>query len=180
MLFRSLYRGPGKAIVAWNSALISDMIYNQPVFYEFENLKIPVLLIIGDKDNTAPGKQLAPPEIRGQLGNYPALAEAAVKRFKQGKLIRFADLGHSPQIQDPARFHAALLEVLYASGSDLLILPIQDAFNWRDRINQPATIGPANWTWRLPWPVERLRTQPEGVAVARGLRSWAERHHRLP
>ena len=88
------------------------MIYQQPVFHEFENLKMPVLLIIGDHDNTAPGKQLAPPEIRAQLGNYPVLAEAAVKRFKQGKLIRFADLGHSPQIQDPARFHAALLDAL--------------------------------------------------------------------
>ncbi len=111
-MLAGMYRGAGKAIVAWNSALTYDMIYSQPVFYEFENLKMPVLLMIGDKDNTAPGKQLAPPEIRATLGNYPVLAEAAVKRFKQGKLIRFADLGHSPQIQAPARFHAALLEAL--------------------------------------------------------------------
>ena len=107
------------------------------------------------------GAVLATPSVRRRLGN----GDAQVAR-DTGQLT-------------PA-LHAALLEVLYASGSDLLILPIQDAFNWRDRINQPATIGPANWTWRLPWPVERLRTQPEGVAVARGLRSWAERHHRLP
>ena len=111
-MLAGIYRGPGKEIVAWNQAQLSDMIYQQPVFHEFENLKMPVLLIIGDHDNTAPGKQFAPPEIRSQLGNYPVLAEAAVKRFKQGKLIRFADLGHSPQIQDPARFHAALLEAL--------------------------------------------------------------------
>jgi pimeloyl-ACP methyl ester carboxylesterase len=111
-MLAGMYRGPGKEIVAWNQALLSDMIYQQPVFYEFENLKMPVLLIIGDHDNTAPGKQLAPPELRSQLGNYPVLAEAAAKRFKQGKLIRFGDLGHSPQIQDPARFHAALLQAL--------------------------------------------------------------------
>jgi pimeloyl-ACP methyl ester carboxylesterase len=111
-MLAGMYRGPGKELVAWNQAQLSDMIYQQPVFYEFENLKMPVLLIIGDHDNTAPGKQLAPPEIRSQLGNYPVLAEAAVKRFKQGKLIRFADLGHSPQIQDPERFHAALLDAL--------------------------------------------------------------------
>jgi pimeloyl-ACP methyl ester carboxylesterase len=111
-MLAGLYRGPGKEIVAWNQALLSDMIYSQPVFYEFENLQMPVLLLIGDHDNTAPGKQLAPPEIRLQLGNYPVLAEAAAKRFRQGKLIRFADLGHSPQIQDPARFHAALLNAL--------------------------------------------------------------------
>jgi len=108
-MLAGMYRGSGKKIVAWNSALISDMIYSQPVFYEFEKLQMPVLLIIGDHDNTAPGKQLVAPELRAQLGNYPILAKAAVARMKQGKLIEFADLGHSPQIQDPARFHAALL-----------------------------------------------------------------------
>ncbi len=56
---------------------------------------------------------------------------------------------------------------LYASGADLLILPIQDVFGWRDRINQPATVGDGNWTWRLPWPVDRLLTEPEAMAVAR-------------
>ena len=77
-----------------------------------EKLSMPVLLIIGDHDNTAPGKQFAPPEVRAQLGNYPVLAKAAIKRMPQGRLIEFAELGHSPQIQDPARFHKALLEAL--------------------------------------------------------------------
>jgi len=40
--------------------------------------------------------------------------------------------------------------VLFASGSDFLLLPIQDLFGWRDRINIPADLGPQNWTWRLP------------------------------
>jgi pimeloyl-ACP methyl ester carboxylesterase len=111
-MLAGLYRGPGKSIVAWNSALTYDMIYSQPVFYEFENLKMPVLLIIGDHDNTAPGKQFAPPDVRAQLGNYPVLAKAAVKRMPRGKLIEFPDLGHSPQIQDPAAFHKALLDAL--------------------------------------------------------------------
>ena len=111
-MLAGLYRGPGKAVVAWNSALTYDMIYSQPVFYEFEKLAMPVLLMIGDKDTTAPGKQLAPPELRATLGNYPVLAKAAVARMPKGKLIEFADLGHSPQIQDPARFHAALLDAL--------------------------------------------------------------------
>ncbi len=111
-MLAGMYRGPGKAVVAWNSALTYDMIYSQPVFYEFEKLAMPVLLIIGDHDNTAPGKQLAPPELRAQLGNYPVLAKAAIKRMPQGRLIEFAELGHSPQIQDPARFHKALLEGL--------------------------------------------------------------------
>ena len=111
-MLAGMYRGPGKRVVAWNSALTYDMIYTQPVFTEFENLKMPVLLMIGDKDTTAPGKQFAPPELRAQLGHYPELAKAAVARMKQAQLIEFPDLGHSPQIQDPAGFHQALLAAL--------------------------------------------------------------------
>ena len=111
-MLAGMYRGPGKRVVAWNSALTYDMIYTQPVFYEFEKLTMPVLLMIGDKDTTAPGKQLAPPELRAQLGHYPVLAKAAVARMKQGRLIEFPDLGHSPQIQAPVAFHQALLAAL--------------------------------------------------------------------
>ena len=111
-MLAGMYRGPGKRVVAWNSALTYDMIYTQPVLYEFEKLTMPVLLMIGDHDTTAPGKQLAPPDVRAQLGHYPELAKAAVARMKQGRLIEFPDLGHSPQIQDPVAFHKVLLEAL--------------------------------------------------------------------
>ncbi len=78
----------------------------------------------------------------------------------------------------PHAVHEALIEALYASGSDILILPIQDVFGWRDRINQPATVSDANWTWRLPWPTDRLSTQPAAMAVAAQLREWSTRHGR--
>jgi 4-alpha-glucanotransferase len=71
-----------------------------------------------------------------------------------------------------------LLEALCASRSNLLILPIQDVFGWRARINQPATVGDQNWTWKLPWPSDRLLTQPEAIGVALQLRDCAERHGR--
>ena len=57
----------------------------------------------------------------------------------------------------------ALIEVLMASGADLLILPIQDVFGWQDRINQPATVANSNWTWRLPWPVDGCSGSPSAV-----------------
>ena len=72
----------------------------------------------------------------------------------------------------------ALIEMLMASGADLLILPIQDVFGWQDRINQPATVADSNWTWRLPWPVDALLTEAEAVAAARRLREWTERYGR--
>lgn len=74
--------------------------------------------------------------------------------------------------------HDVLLETLYASGSDTVILPIQDVFGWRDRINQPGTVGDANWTWKLPWPVERLSSEPVATAIATKLREWATKHRR--
>ena len=43
-----------------------------------------------------------------------------------------------------------LLEMLVASGSELVIFPVQDVFGWRGRINEPATVNDVNWTYRLP------------------------------
>ena len=107
-----MYRGAGRAEVAWNSALLYDMIYTQPVVYELGALRVPVLLMIGDKDTTAIGKDLAPAEVRNALGNYPALGKAAAAQIPHPKLVEFPDLGHAPQIQAPERFHKALLEGL--------------------------------------------------------------------
>lgn len=72
-----------------------------------------------------------------------------------------------------------LLEALFASGSDLLLLPAGDVFGWRDRINEPATTSAANWTWRLPWPIDRLDDVEEARERRDTLRAWAARHGRL-
>ncbi|WP_370444270.1 alpha/beta fold hydrolase [Candidatus Burkholderia verschuerenii] len=109
-MLAGMYRGPGKDIVAWNSALLYDMIYTQPVVYEFGQIKTPTLLLIGDKDTTAIGKEFAPPEIRPTLGRYSELAKLTQQRIAGSKLVEFPDLGHAPQMQDPAAFHRALLE----------------------------------------------------------------------
>lgn len=111
-MLAGMYRGPGKRAVAWSSALTYDMIYTQPVVYEFPQLKPKVLLLIGKKDNTAIGKALAPEAVQKTLGNYPKLAAEAAARIPHAKLVTFDDLGHAPQIQDPVRFQKALLQGL--------------------------------------------------------------------
>ena len=68
--------------------------------------------------------------------------------------------------------HERLLACLYRAGSAELFLPLPDVFGWTDRINVPATVGDHNWTWRLPWPVEDLVTEPAAshhAAVCRSL-----------
>ncbi|KTC36685.1 alpha/beta hydrolase, partial [Pseudomonas sp. ABAC21] len=57
-MYAGLSNGPGHKQVAWNSALIYDMILTQPVYYEFKDLKMPTLLLIGTSDNTAIGKDV--------------------------------------------------------------------------------------------------------------------------
>ena len=107
-MLAGLYRGPGRDAVAWDSALLYDMILDQPVVYDLVRLKPPVLLIVGDKDNTAIGKQFAPPEVRAAIGQYPDLAKSAGRAIPNVTLVEFAELGHAPQIQDPDKFHGIL------------------------------------------------------------------------
>ncbi len=114
LMLAGLNSGPGHTIVAWNSALLYDMIYTQPVVYELGRLAMPVLLMIGDKDTTAIGKNFALPAIRPTLGNYPALGKAAAAQIPHATLVEFPDLGHAPQIQNPEAFHKALLDGLSA------------------------------------------------------------------
>ena len=66
-----------------------------------------------------------------------------------------------------------IIERIYNAGSNLVLLPIQDAFGWRDRINLPATIGDENWTYALPWPSDTLAAQPEAVDCANRLARWS-------
>ncbi len=111
-MLAGLNAGPGKKLVAWNSALIYDMIFTQPVIYEFPLLKMPATLMIGDADTTAIGSDIAPPDIKAKIGNYAVLGKQTVKLIPQGRLVEFKGLGHAPQMEDPAAFHRALLEEL--------------------------------------------------------------------
>jgi len=111
-MFAGLMQGPGHDIVARNMGLIDDMIYTQPVVYEFPLIRVPTLLMIGDKDTTAIGKDAASPEVRARLGHYPELAKKTKAAIPGAELIEFADAGHAPQIQEPDHFNAALLDAL--------------------------------------------------------------------
>ena len=82
-------------------------------------------------------------------------------------------------VTDPSRVRDVLLEVLYGSGSNLTLLPVQDLFGWRDRINELATVTDANWTFRLPWPSDRLGDVPDACERQEALRRWATSYHRL-
>ncbi len=111
-MLAGLAQGPGRDIVARNAGLIDDMIYTQPVVYEFPLIRVPAIVMIGDQDMTAIGKDFAPPDVRARLGHYPELAQKAKAAIPGSTLIEFPEAGHAPQIQEPDRFNAALLDAL--------------------------------------------------------------------
>lgn len=111
-MLAGMYRGPEADSVAWNSALLYDMIATQPVVYDLPRLKPPTTVMIGDKDLTAIGSDGAPAEVRAKLGHYPELGRAAAAAIPGAKLVEFPNVGHTPQLQAPDLFHKALLRAL--------------------------------------------------------------------
>jgi pimeloyl-ACP methyl ester carboxylesterase len=93
-----------------NQARVVDMVLTQPVVGELGLLRPRTLLLIGEKDTTAIGKQWSPPEVQAKLGHYDVLGEQAAAAIPDCTLVEFPDLGHAPQIQAPERFHKALLK----------------------------------------------------------------------
>ncbi|MEJ0079881.1 MAG: alpha/beta hydrolase [Puia sp.] len=98
--------------VAWNSALTYDMIYTQPICYEFENIQAPTLLIIGQLDRTALGKNLVSEDVRKTMGNYPVLGKLTHVKIKGSQLVELDGLGHVPHIEAFDRFIQPLLQFL--------------------------------------------------------------------
>ncbi|WP_347217731.1 alpha/beta hydrolase [Chryseobacterium sp.] len=94
--------------VAWDAALTSDMIYNQPVCYEFKNIKVPTLLIIGTRDRTAIGKDRAPKELQPKMGQYQELGKKTQREIAGSKLVELENVGHLPHIEVYPKFFEAL------------------------------------------------------------------------
>jgi pimeloyl-ACP methyl ester carboxylesterase len=111
-MLASMYAEPDRERTALSQARASDMIFWQPVVHEFPRLAVPVVLMIGERDTTAIGKDRAPPEVAAKLGRYAELAREAEARIPNARLITFPKLGHAPQVEEPAAFNAALLEAL--------------------------------------------------------------------
>lgn len=99
------------------SALAYQMIYQQPVRYEYRLLKPTTLLVAGERDHTAPLSAYAPPEMRPTMGRFVDMAERAVREIPDGSLLVIPKCGHIPHLEAPAVFRGALLRFL--SGSEV-------------------------------------------------------------
>ena len=91
------------------AAMTYTMIYEQPVLYEFPNIKVPTVLFIGKEDKTIVGKGLLNPQQQALYGQYKVLGKQTASKIPKAKLIEFEGCGHIPHLEVPTEFMIALL-----------------------------------------------------------------------
>ncbi len=97
---------------AMSAALTTMMIYQQPVCYELSEIKVPTLLIIGQEDHTAVGRDRAPIDLQRNLGNVAELAKKAVAQIPGARLVQIPNVGHIPHLEAPEQFFQAVSDFL--------------------------------------------------------------------
>lgn len=90
------------------AAMTFTMIYEQPVVYEFQNIKVPTILFIGKEDKTIVGKGLLTPDQQAIHGQYRLLGKQTAAKIPGAKIIEFEACGHIPHIEIPTEFLVAL------------------------------------------------------------------------
>lgn len=103
--------GADRDHIAWLSALTTDMCFTQPVVHEFQDLRIPTLLVIGTRDRTALGKAWAAPHVKPRLGDYRQLGRNAAAAIPHAKLVEL-DAGHLPQVERFETYKRSMLDFL--------------------------------------------------------------------
>ena len=96
-----------------------DMIYTQPVVHEFPRIKASTLLVIGQRDRTALGKDLVGAELKSELGDYPQLGRTAAAAIPNATLVELDDVGHLPHIEAYDRFITPFLDFLEGSPNNV-------------------------------------------------------------
>ena len=106
-------RHPDFPKVALANALTFEMIYQQPVCYEFGRVAVPTLLVIGQGDRTVVGKgSIKDQKVLASMGQYPELGRRTAAQIKGAKLVPIDKVGHIPHLEAPAKFQEALLAFL--------------------------------------------------------------------
>ena len=81
-------------------ALAQQMVYEDPVVYDWAHIKAPTLELGGEKDGASP--------------DFAQLAKKACETIPRCELVLFPGLGHVPHFEAPDLFHKALLKFLKA------------------------------------------------------------------
>ena len=74
-------------------------------------------------------------------------------------LCEFAEIADPGPFDSLVQWH--LIDALMACRSRYAVIMVTELFGMSDRINQPGTVGPHNWSFRLPWTADECRARPE-------------------
>ena len=94
------------------AALTTAMIYEQPVCYDFSLVNAKTLIIVGREDRTVIEKAKVPKELLPIAGKFTDMAEKTAKQIPRGKFVIIEHCGHIPHLEQPEKFHQALLGFL--------------------------------------------------------------------
>jgi pimeloyl-ACP methyl ester carboxylesterase len=94
------------------SALAYQMIYQQPVRYEYRLLAPPTLIIVGAQDHTVPLSIYTTPEARARMGDFVELGRAAARDIPHATLAIIPAAAHIPHIEKAGEFQDAVLQFL--------------------------------------------------------------------
>jgi pimeloyl-ACP methyl ester carboxylesterase len=94
------------------AALTFQMIYQQPVRYEYHQIEPPVLLVVGAEDHVVPLGQYAEPAEAARLGDFTGLSAAAAQDIPRATRVVIPGCGHIPHLEHPSQFLAELLPFL--------------------------------------------------------------------
>jgi pimeloyl-ACP methyl ester carboxylesterase len=110
--FSRVLKSPEYPRWAMASALVYQMMFDEPIRQDYKYLNMPVLLVIGQNDHSVFFRRYAPPEATKGLGHWAELGREAVKELPNGRLAEIEGSGHIPHIEQKAAFDAALTAFL--------------------------------------------------------------------
>ena len=90
--------------------LQGQMLYDDPVVYDWQHIATKALVIGGEED--------------GLVDDFPSLAHNVANQLQNSAIILYPNVGHAPQIEIPDLFHQDLIRFL-SSDAD------EPASNWK-------------------------------------------------
>ena len=84
--------------VAQVRRLQGQMLYDDPVVYDWQHIETKALVIGGEED--------------GLVDDFPTLAQNVNNELQNSTILLYPDVGHAPQIEIPDLFHADLIRFL--------------------------------------------------------------------
>jgi len=104
--------GPEAERLHRTAAHTYQMAYEQPVVYELPLIKARTLIVGGDGDRLAIGRNRVAPEVRDSMGRFTELIPAAARAIPDATPVLLRQVGHIAHLEAPEQFHAILLSFL--------------------------------------------------------------------